>query len=81
MSLGGNINRLSNQSNSVFDGIIVKNFNIHLELTLSQNQFLYQKYPYYYKMLTGQQFDDPVEAGSGVSTPEFTKSAKKARQS
>lgn len=35
MSLGGNLNVLQNQSNSVFDSIIVKNFNNHLELTLS----------------------------------------------
>lgn len=35
MSLGGNLNILQNNSNSVFDSIIVKNFNNHLELTLS----------------------------------------------
>jgi hypothetical protein len=37
MSLGGNLNVLSNESNSMFDSIIAKNFNTHLELTLSQN--------------------------------------------
>jgi len=34
MSLGGNLNVLSEQSNSVFDQLILKNFNEHLELTL-----------------------------------------------
>lgn len=48
------------QSGSVFDSMILKNYNEHLELTLGQNQWLYQKYPYFLQMLMGQNFKDPT---------------------
>ena len=51
ISLGGNLNVLKDQSQSVFDLLVLKSFNEHLELTLGQNQFLYQKYPYYLYLL------------------------------
>lgn len=37
MSLGGNLNTLRDNSTSIFDQYIMKNFNEHLELTLGQN--------------------------------------------
>lgn len=54
ISLGGNLNTLVDSSDSVFDALILKNFNQHLELTLGQNQWLYQTYPSYIKMINGQ---------------------------
>jgi hypothetical protein len=69
MSLGGNLNTLKSSSASVFDHIVHRNFNNHLELTLSQNQRLYQQYPYYLKMLAEQDFTDPENQGS--VTPHF----------
>ena len=56
MSLGGNLNILKDNSQSMFDQFILKNFNEHLELTLGQNQQLYEKYPYYLPMLMGKEF-------------------------
>lgn len=35
MSLGGNLNILKYRSSSIFDQIVHRNFNYHLELTLS----------------------------------------------
>jgi hypothetical protein len=60
ISLGGNLNVLKDDSSSIFDQIILKNFNEHLELTLGQNQNLYQKYPYYLYLLQNQDFVDPT---------------------
>ena len=81
MSLGGNLNILKYKSSSVFDQIVNRNFNYHLELTLSQNQRLYQQYPYYLKMLT----DDTVEEydETVMSTPHFksTSTSKNTRNS
>jgi hypothetical protein len=44
---------------SIFDSVILKSFNEHLELTLGFNQNLYQQYPYYMKMINGLEFKDP----------------------
>lgn len=54
ISLGGNLNTLQDNSDSIFDALILKNFNQHLELTLGQNQWLYQMYPSYIQMINGQ---------------------------
>lgn len=40
----------------------MKNFNEHLELTLGQNQQLYEKYPYYLPMLKGKEFHQPANS-------------------
>ena len=80
ISLGGNLNILRDQSMALFDSQILKNYNEHLELTLGQNQWLYQKYPYFLKMIMGQSFTDPTKAAppsvtqsssQGLATPSF----------
>jgi hypothetical protein len=75
ISLGGNLNVLktqqgagagypfsqapSTESMSLFDQIILKQFNEHLEVTLAYNQSLYEKYPYYARMIRGLPYDEP----------------------
>lgn len=46
-------------SMSLFDQIILKQFNEHLEITLAYNQNLYDKYPYYARMIRAKPFEDP----------------------
>lgn len=60
--MGGNLNILRDESASVFDQLILKNFNEILELTLGQNQDLYLKYPYYLYLLQNKEFVDPTQA-------------------
>jgi len=71
ISLGGNLNILKdmpqnmfNRENpipnrSIFDQIILKTFNEHLEVTLGYNQSLYEKYPYYVNMIRGLPYEEP----------------------
>mmetsp|Transcript_4895 Transcript_4895/g.8381 ORF Transcript_4895/g.8381 Transcript_4895/m.8381 type:complete len:309 (-) Transcript_4895:428-1354(-) len=58
ISLGGNLNVLRRHSQSLFDQVILRNFNEHLELTLGQNQGLYKQFPYYLYMLNGRLYSD-----------------------
>lgn len=71
MSLGGNLNVLKNPLNlrisgdpmadrmSMFDQFILRQFNEHLEVTLAYNQGLYEKYPYYAKMIRSLPYEEP----------------------
>ena len=71
--LGGNLNNLKHESQSIFDQIILKSFNEHLEVTLGNNQFLYEKYPYYLKMIQGYPYEEPTTQptkSSGHSSPK-----------
>lgn len=74
ISLGGNLNILRDQSASVFDQLILKNFNETLELTLGQNQDLYLKYPYYLYLIQNKDFVDPtqVDGNSEVAMRQFS---------
>ena len=47
ISLGGDLESLLSDSKSVFDRIILQNFNTHLSLTLLSNPDLISKYPDY----------------------------------
>ena len=47
ISLGGDLESMLSESKSVFDRIILQNFNTHLSLTLLSNPELISKYPYY----------------------------------
>ena len=68
ISLGGNLNILKSgvdssgeqaEGISIFDQIIHKQFNEHLEVTLAYNQSLYEKYPYYANMIRSLPYDEP----------------------
>lgn len=47
ISLGGDLESMLSESKSVFDRIILQNFNTHLSLTLLSNPELISKYSYY----------------------------------
>jgi hypothetical protein len=47
ISLGGDLESLLSDSKSVFDRIILQNFNTHLSLTLLSNPDLISKFPDY----------------------------------
>jgi len=47
ISLGGDLESLLSDSKSVFDRIILQNFNTHLSLTLLSNPDLISKHPDY----------------------------------
>lgn len=47
IALGGDLGSLLNGSTSLFDSMILQNFNTHLHLTLLSNPSLIEKYPHY----------------------------------
>jgi hypothetical protein len=47
ISLGGDLESLLSGSKSVFDQMILQNFNTHMQLTLLSNPELIDKYSYY----------------------------------
>ena len=47
ISLGGDLESLLSGSKSVFDRMILQNFNTHMQLTLLSNPELIDKYSYY----------------------------------
>jgi hypothetical protein len=51
IALGGDLGSLLSNSNSVFDKMIIANFNTHLSLTLLSNPSLTEKYPNYRRFM------------------------------
>lgn len=51
IALGGDLGSLLSNSNSVFDKMILANFNTHLSLTLLSNPSLTEKYPNYRRFM------------------------------
>lgn len=49
--MGGDLSGLLSGSQSIFDQMIVSNFNTHLELTLLTNADLISKYPHYKQVM------------------------------
>jgi hypothetical protein len=47
IALGGDLSDLLNSSKSIFDQMILSNFNTHLSLTLLTNPSLVEKFPNY----------------------------------